>query len=90
MVNSGKSLSFAMLISKYANISFFPPVGLFLIHIIDQCGVLLLTEECSLLIVIVKQVSEDEEINARKAQAFVFLEGKPCCVSHLQSNLQIY
>ena len=40
--------------------------------------------------VIVKQVSGDEESNARKAQAFGVLEGKPCCVSHLKSNLQIY
>ena len=35
-------------------------------------------------------MSEDEESNARKASAFVVLEGKPCCVSHLQSNHQIY
>ena len=35
-------------------------------------------------------MSGDEESNARKAQAFIVLEGKPCCVSHLQYNLQIY
>ena len=35
-------------------------------------------------------MSGDEESNARNAQAFVVLEGKPCCVSHLQSNLQIH
>ena len=35
-------------------------------------------------------MSGDEESNARKAQAFTVLQGKPCCVSHLQSNLQIH
>ena len=53
-------------------------------------GWLLLTEECTHWTVIVKQVSGDEESHARKAQAFILLEGKLCCVSHLQSNLQIY
>ena len=53
-------------------------------------GWFLLTEECTLWTVIVKQVSGDEESNVRKAQAFVALAGKPCSVSHLQSNLQIY
>ena len=52
-------------------------------------GWLLLTEECTHWTVIVKQVSGDEESNARKAQAFVVLERKPCCISRLQSNLQI-
>ena len=50
----------------------------------------LLTEECTLWTVVVKQVKGDEESNVRKAQAFVALAGKPCCVSHLHSNLQIY
>ena len=53
-------------------------------------GWLLLTEERTHWTVIVKQVSGDEESNARKAQAFTVLQGKPCCVSHLQSNIQIY
>ena len=53
-------------------------------------GWLLLIEECTHWTVNVKQVSGDGESNAKKAQAFVVLEGKPCCVSHLQSNLQIY
>ena len=53
-------------------------------------GWLLLTEKCTHWTVIVLQVSGDEEINTRKEQAFVVLEGKPCCVSHLQSNLQIH
>ena len=35
-------------------------------------------------------MSGDEEINARKEQAFVVLKGKPFSVSHLQSNFQIY
>ena len=35
-------------------------------------------------------MSGDEENNAMKSQAFIVLEGKPCCVSHLQSNIQIY
>ena len=35
-------------------------------------------------------MSGDEENNAMKSQAFIVLEGKPCCVSHLQSNLQIH
>ena len=69
---------------------FFSLVGLFLVHIIAHCGVMVLTEECTHWTVIVKHVSGDEESNARKAQAFIVLEGKPCCVSHLQYNLQIY
>ena len=53
-------------------------------------GWFLLTEECTLWTVIVKQVKGDEESNVRKAQVFVALAGKPCSVSHLQSDLQIY
>ena len=53
-------------------------------------GWLVLTKECTHWTVIVKHVSADEESNARKEQAFVFLEGKPFSISHLQSNLQIY
>ena len=63
---------------------------LVLVHILAHCGWFLLTEECTLWTVIVKQVSGNEESNVRKAQAFVALARTPCSVSHLQSNLQIY
>ena len=68
----------------------FPQWWLFLVHIIAHCGWFLLTEECTPSTVIVKQVSGNEESNARKTQVYVVLAGKPCSVSHLQSNLQIY
>ena len=61
-------------------------MGLFLAHIIAYCAVIAMnwrmyTVNCN--------CRGDEESNARKAQAFVVLERKPCCISHLQSNLQI-
>ena len=64
-------------------------MGLSLVHIIAHCGVIAIdwrmyTLNCNC------QTSGDEESNARNAQAFVVLEGKPCWVSHLQSKLQVY
>ena len=67
-----------------------PPLGLFLVYIIAHCGMIVIDWRMYSVNCNCQTLSGNEESNARKAQAFVVLEGKPCCVSHLQSNLQIY
>ena len=68
----------------------FPPVRLFLVHIITHCGVISIDWRMYNVNCNVKCVSGDEESNARKTQVYVVLAGKPCCVSNLYFNLQIY
>ena len=79
------------LISKYANIRiFFPSMGIFLVRIIAHCGVIAIDWRTYTLNCNCQTNDGDEESNARKAQTFIVLQGKSCCVSHLQSNIEIY